>query len=151
MPTTIDRVSEHTDEAINRRILNDTARRIRYYAGHADEIDHRLRQLDEEWDIERTLEANAALFGFAGVVLAAGGVRAGLRLSALVTGFLFMHAIQGWCPPVPVLRRLGVRTAREIELERVALKALRGDFAGLGRHSVDDVVAARRALEAARR
>jgi hypothetical protein len=42
--------------------------------------------------------------------------------------FLFQHAIQGWCPPVPVLRRLGFRTANEIEQERTALKALRGDF-----------------------
>jgi len=49
-------------------------------------------------------------------------------LPALVTGFLFQHAVQGWCPPVPVLRRLGFRTSYEIEEERQALKALRGDF-----------------------
>jgi hypothetical protein len=51
-------------------------------------------------------------------------------LPALVSGFLFQHAVQGWCPPVPVLRRLGFRTAYEIEEERRALKALRGDFEG---------------------
>jgi hypothetical protein len=45
-----------------------------------------------------------------------------------VGGFLFQHAIEGWCPPVPILRRLGFRTAREIDIERVALKTLRGDF-----------------------
>jgi len=33
-------------------------------------------------------------------------------------------------PPVPLLRRLGVRTASEIEAERYALKAVRGDFSG---------------------
>jgi hypothetical protein len=33
---------------------------------------------------------------------------------------------------MPVFRRLGVRTAREIARERYALKALRGDFAALG-------------------
>jgi hypothetical protein len=38
------------------------------------------------------------------------------------------HALQGWCPPLPLLRRLGVRTQQEIERERYALKALRGDF-----------------------
>ena len=52
-------------------------------------------------------------------------------LTFFVLGFLFQHAIQGWCPPVPVLRRFGVRTAAEIEEERYALKLLRGDFSGL--------------------
>jgi len=37
--------------------------------------------------------------------------------------------LQGWCPPLPVLRRLGFRTAFEIDYDRYALKALRGDFA----------------------
>jgi hypothetical protein len=42
--------------------------------------------------------------------------------------FLAQHALQGWCPPIPVIRRLGVRTRAEIERERNALKALRGDY-----------------------
>jgi hypothetical protein len=49
----------------------------------------------------------------------------------MVTAFLFQHAIQGWCPPVPILRRMGFRTAHEIEQERNALKAIRGDFEGI--------------------
>jgi len=61
----------------------------------------------------------------------------------VVAAFLFQHAVQGWCPPIPVLRRLGVRTSREIELERIALKALRGDF--------DHVNDASSAMEAAAR
>jgi hypothetical protein len=32
---------------------------------------------------------------------------------------------------VPVFRRLGVRTRQEIEREKYALKALRGDFDGV--------------------
>ncbi len=48
-----------------------------------------------------------------------------------MTAFLFQHAVQGWCPPVPVLRRLGFRTTYEIDRERYALKALRGDFDGV--------------------
>jgi len=54
-----------------------------------------------------------------------------LVLPALVSGFLLQHALQGWCPPVPVLRRLGFRTMAEIDRERYALKTLRGDFVGL--------------------
>ena len=51
-----------------------------------------------------------------------------IALPIAVAGFLLQHAVQGWCPPVPVMRRLGFRTEREIDAERTALKALRGDF-----------------------
>jgi hypothetical protein len=61
-------------------------------------------------------------------VLAAGHDRRWLVLPGLVSAFLLQHAIQGWCPPVPVLRKLGFRTSYEIEEERRALKALKGDF-----------------------
>jgi len=47
---------------------------------------------------------------------------------AIVLPFLFQHAVQGWCPPVPVFRWLGVRTRQEIDEEKYALKVLRGDF-----------------------
>ena len=47
-----------------------------------------------------------------------------------MTGFLFQHATQGWCPPVPLFRKLGVRTRSEIDREKYALKILRGDFHG---------------------
>jgi hypothetical protein len=50
-------------------------------------------------------------------------------LPAVVAGFLLQHAVQGWCPPLPLFRRSGVRTAAEIGNERYALKAIRGDFA----------------------
>jgi DNA-binding transcriptional ArsR family regulator len=42
--------------------------------------------------------------------------------------FLFQHATQGWCPPLPLFRKRGVRTRKEIEREKYALKALRRDF-----------------------
>jgi hypothetical protein len=102
--------------------------RIRWYAERPEEIGARLQQLDQEWDVERTLEANAAALAFSGVVLAGAVDRRWLALPALVTAFLFQHATQGWCPPLPVLRRLGFRTMREIDTERTALKVLRGDF-----------------------
>jgi hypothetical protein len=52
-----------------------------------------------------------------------------LAWPVMVAAFQLQHALQGWCPPVSLLRRLGVRTRQEIDSERVALKALRGDFA----------------------
>ena len=59
-------------------------------------------------------------------------------LPLVVTGFLLQHATQGWCPPVPILRALGFRTQGEIERERYALKALRGDFDDLPGNSRSD-------------
>ena len=53
-----------------------------------------------------------------GVALGTTSDRRWFALPALVTLFLFQHAIQGWCPPVPILRRLGFRTSYEIEEER---------------------------------
>jgi len=39
----------------------------------------------------------------------------------LVTGFLGQHALQGWCPPLTVLRKLKIRTRKEIDFEKYAL------------------------------
>jgi hypothetical protein len=128
MPTTRNRVPRHTAEAINSRIQRDLAFSVQYYADHKDEIAKRLRELEAEWDIERAIEANAAALGFIGTALGLMRGRKWLVLPLAVTGFLFQHAIEGWCPPVPLLRRLGFRTSFEIEEERQALKALRGDF-----------------------
>ena len=92
-----------------------------------------LADLDEEWDIERWLETNAAILALAGTVLGRFVNRKFLLVPCFVLPFLLQHALQGWCPPVPILRRKGVRTRREIEAEKYALKALRGDFAALER------------------
>lgn len=126
--STVNRVSSHTDEEINRRIREETERRLAYYQAHKDEIPARLAELDREWDIERTLEANASTLAFTGVLIGTTIDRRWLALPAVVAAFLFQHAVQGWCPPLPILRRLGFRTAEEINEERFALKALRGDF-----------------------
>ena len=91
------------------------------------------------------LEANAAAVAFTGVALAATVDKRWLVLPALVAGFLFQHALQGWCPPLPVLRAKGYRTSREIEN---ALKALRGDFDGLAA-TPDRPSSGRAALDAA--
>jgi hypothetical protein len=92
-------------------------------------ISRRLEELDAEWDIERTLEANAATASLIGLTLGATVDRRWLIFPAVVAGFLLQHALQGWCPPLPVFRRMGIRTSYEIDYERYALKAMRGDFA----------------------
>lgn len=122
--TTTDRVPAHTAVWINRRIAEETAARVDYYRKHPHEIPARLRELDQEWDIERTLEANAASVVLVSVMLGVLVSRKWLLFPAVVAGFLLQHALQGWCPPLPLFRRLGVRTQTEIETERCALKGL---------------------------
>lgn len=149
--TTANRVAVNTAEEINRRIRQQTEARIRALAANPAGIERRLEELDEEWDIERVLETNASALAFGGLALGATIDRKWLALPALVTAFLFQHAVQGWCPPIPILRRFGIRTAQEIEHERTALKALRGDFATLVPDDSDPAARAERALQAARR
>ena len=132
VPATTTRVEQNTDDAINDRIRRQTQRNIAYFAGLGSrEINRRLEELDREWDVERTLEANAASLSLLSLGLGAIVNRRFFFVPAFVGGFLLQHAIQGWCPPLPVLRRLGIRTAKEIDAERYALKALRGDFKNL--------------------
>jgi len=110
--------------------------RLSYFAAHPSKIASRLEELDAEWDLERAIEMNASALAFAGIALGALHDKRWLILPAAVTAFLFQHAVQGWCPPVPVLRKLGFRTVYEIDEERNALKALRGDYARVSRRRV---------------
>jgi hypothetical protein len=128
IPSTVERVPINTTQHHNEKIARQIERNIAYYAGHPSEIDRRLEELDREWDIERTLEAQAATLSLVSIGLSLLGNRKLLFLPLVVGGFLLQHAVQGWCPPLPILRRLGVRTPAEIDQERYALKALRGDF-----------------------
>lgn len=91
-------------------------------------IEKRLSALEREWDIERMLEANASSLVVLGTLL--GYLVNGwfYWIPLLVGGFLLQHAIQGWCPPIRLFRRLGFRTHAEIATEYYSLRALRGDF-----------------------
>jgi hypothetical protein len=121
-------VRKNTATFINNEVDSETLNRLRMAANNPVFIDRKLKSIENEWDIERTLELNAATLAFTGVVLSAVVNRKWLALPAIVTLFLAQHAIQGWCPPLPILRRLGFRTRSEIDREKYALKTLRGDF-----------------------
>lgn len=123
-----ERVRTSTAEEVNAQIDETTMRNLNSYWRNGKEIHSRLRRLDAEWDIERTLELNAALFALAGTLLGSFVNRRWFILPVVVTTFLAQHAIQGWCPPLPIFRKMGIRTRREIDREKYALKALRGDF-----------------------
>ena len=135
LPDTNRRVTQHTSEQINRRIREQTRKNIVRYANASPaEIQRRLDELDQEWDIERTLEANAATLALGGLVLGATVNRKWFIFPGVIAAFLLQHSLQGWCPPVPVFRRMGIRTSAEINEERYALKAARGDFDRVAQH-----------------
>ena len=132
LPTTVDRVPNQTCTAVNESIRPQTEENIsRLKQAGPTAIAHRLEELDAEWDVERAIEANAATASIVGLALGVTVNRRWLALPAIVGAFVLQDAVQGWCPPLPVLRRLGFRTASEIDYERYALKALRGDFADI--------------------
>jgi hypothetical protein len=128
-PGTDERVPLNTRRVVNQRIQGRTLHDVTRFVG-ADPvfIDERIRELEREWDIERALEANAASVGLVGLVLGITVDRRFLLVPGAVCAFLLQHALQGWCPPLPLLRKLGIRTSREIHDEIIALRILRGDF-----------------------
>lgn len=129
-----DRVRANTAAEVNRRVDEQIERNIRHYSGQTkEEIYRRIQDLDREWDIERVLETMASSFSLTGIVLGAAVDRKWFLVPTIVLSFLLVHAIQGWCPPLPILRSLGIRTREEIDRERYALKALAGDFAGISK------------------
>jgi hypothetical protein len=127
-----DTVRANTAPAVNQKIDQQMRDRILMYASKSpDEVTQRIKELDQEWDIERMLELNAASVSFTGLVFGTLFGKKWLLLPAVALPFLFLHAYQGWCPPLPVLRRFNVRTRREIDAEKYALRLLRGDFDGI--------------------
>ena len=124
-----DRVRESSTHQANQQVDDLIRKSIARYKGESSEIiSERIRELDQEWSIERTLEVNAATLALSGTLLGALVNKRWFVLPGLVTAFLLQHGLQGWCPPLPVMRSMGIRTRREIDEERYALKALRGDF-----------------------
>lgn len=125
--STHDRVRLNTPAALNQQIREETDRRVAALR-EADpvEIRQRIEAIDREWDVERAL-------GLMSSALSIFGLTRGLRrprwfvLPLVVQGFYLQHAVQGWCPPLPLLRAMGFRSQQEIERERYTLRALLRD------------------------
>jgi hypothetical protein len=126
-----DRVRARTAPRVRARIDRRTEASIaRHGRRPRSEIARRIEQLDAEWDVDRALMANLAIVG--GLAFAAGIARmrgtgrwnGALTFFSVQLGFLAWHSVFGWCPPLPVFRRLGFRTQREILAEREALEHL---------------------------
>ena len=122
--TSDDRVRRVTSSRLNREIDRQTDRNIRRYIGaNRETIIDRMHELDREWDIERVLEVRASALALTGLVLGLTVNKRWFAVPGIILAFLLQHGLQGWCPPIPILRRLGVRTRGEIDREKYALKA----------------------------
>jgi hypothetical protein len=130
-----DRVREHTSTASLRRIDSKTRASVQEAATLSTEaIERRMADLDREWDVDRAVMANFAILGGVSATLAmrdlkrTGRASSGwLVLFGTQVAFLLNHAVRGWCPPLPVFRRLGFRTQKEIDAERQALSNILRD------------------------
>jgi hypothetical protein len=121
--SSLDRVRSSTASHVNEEIDLQTDINIHRYKGKSKaEIFERIQMLDKEWDIERVLEVNASTLALTGLILGLTKNRKWLFLPGIVLPFLLQHGLQGWCPPLPLLRRLGIRTRGEIDREKYALK-----------------------------
>jgi hypothetical protein len=120
-----DRVRRSTPAHVNERIDRHIEDSVRGYENASREaIIQRIHALNTEWDIERVLEVNASTLALSGMALGVTVSKRWLALPAAVMGFLLLHGVKGWCPPLPVLRRCGVRTRDEIDKEKYQLLAI---------------------------
>ena len=126
---TEERVRSSTSPSQNEKIDRETKTNLaRYKDLDSLTIQERIKELDKKWDIERTLMFNAATLSMTGALLAIFVNRKWAIMPAVVTSFLIQHTLQGWCPPLPLFRAMGIKSREELDREKYALKALRGDF-----------------------
>ena len=127
-----DRVRAHGPERVNAEVLRQARERLARWGDRPlDEVEGRLKELEREWEVDRSLLVNAAVWSLVGLVLGARGARQWLLVPGVVAGFLLQYGLTGWCPPVWGLRLLKCRTRGELEAEKLALRVQRGDFRGL--------------------
>jgi hypothetical protein len=155
MPTTVnpemetDRVRRYTSPELLKQIEQQIEDSVRFYAAQPPHmISQRIEQLRRESSIERYLQINVASVGLLTAVMALLGKRSWAALTCGALGFFLFHGLRGFDPPIPLLRRMGVRTRGEIDRELYALKALRGDFAGVPSQNGPDGFPAKEVLHA---
>lgn len=127
-PPSHDLSRQRTPDHVNRKIDREINAAIELAGESPLLIRARLDHIDREWHLDRALIAVFSVLGSATASLAMRSLRRKGRIGGFGVlfftqmAFLLNHAVRGWCPPVAVLRRLGVRTAREICAERCALE-----------------------------
>lgn len=129
LPATTERVAKCTCGKTNNEIRKLTLQRLRFYKNCGRKtLTQRINELNREWNIERVIETNAAL---AVLISSFFGYKKRKHCCFFMTGivgfFLLQHALHGWCPSLPIMRYIGIRTDEEIYNEKSIIKRIRGD------------------------
>lgn len=129
LPATTHRVATYTNPEINEMIRNNTLENLLCLEDAEEaELSKRIRNLNAEWDTERFVEAKAALCVMGCSLFGIAKNKYWSFLTLIAATFLLQHALLGWCPSAPVMRKLGIRTSEEINQEKAVLKMLRKDY-----------------------
>ncbi|ATB31808.1 DUF2892 domain-containing protein [Melittangium boletus] len=125
-----DSVRAHTPDGVNRRIDAQVERCVRHMAEQTDRqvISQYLDHLERAWDLNRVVTVAASAVSLLGVALAPRSNNGWKVLGGVAAGLLLQQGLFGFGPLATIARAFGARTRREIDLEKFALKALRGDF-----------------------
>jgi len=107
-------------------------------AGHGA-LENRLRELDNEWSVGRMVKSTTGVLILGGLALTF-LVHPWFALTVAVGGILMAQSLfarHNWLGDL--FHAVGFRTSCEIDHERTALKALRGDFRHLPTmHEIED-------------
>jgi hypothetical protein len=113
-----DRIRAHTPRRVNHKIDKKTLSMLDDLKAMGPEaIELRLKELDEEWDIDRVLMLNFSALVLV-QLLAAWKNKKWLWGPLIQAPFLLLHSTYGWCPPMLWFRPMGFRTRQEIQSER---------------------------------
>src|SRR3954463_14212328 len=92
-----DQVRAGTKPSVQQKIDNKIREQIKHFAAQPKEvITRRIFELENEWDIDRVLEANAAGIGLASLVWGLTVNKKCLALTGAVLAFMLLHSVQGW-------------------------------------------------------
>ena len=119
-----DRIRQHSDARLNQAIDQAMESRVKSLGeGTPDAIRQRLSALEKEWDVDQIIEGKTAAMVNLGLAISTKN-RRGYWLAGMGFASLLSHSLWGWSPALPVLRRLGFRSRREIDREKFALLSL---------------------------
>ncbi len=101
--------------------VKSVAENLDYYRLESEGvINKRIKELNAEWDAERSVQLKASLIALSGLALGASLGKKWLMIPAAICSFFAVHAIQGGAIPVSG----NFRTRKQIAEEQFGLKEL---------------------------